>query len=523
MTNMNGAERLDRRELTLRRMSAAVLATLAIAGQASAQSEPYQYSERNDIGSGFGQVGLPSGGVFQPRVEAAIQYASNTNLSQDGSEQTNSAGLEVSPGFYASVSTGSVTAAIDYSMIGRIWDESDSNDLTHRLEANSEWTAIPEWFYVRGQASYDDTIIDPRAGLNYGGRGIFGSSNLAEVATATGSPMLRHRFNDFEVMAQYSYGRTWYLDKGKGEPVTGFELGRDAIDQSANFSFGTAKTGSRVSGRVFYDWQDSDFENQLPYRFERAGFDGALQVSRTLSLVGDVGKESALQVSSTEGGLDEDFWSAGLRWVPNDRSSAEARYGERFFGESYSLKVNHTARLLEFTASYSEQPTVETRRLSLRDFFPGELPPGIPDIDLGLYNRPYLAKSASVGVTAAGSRTRISLSGYQYERDFIDETLPNETNLGVRIGANRDLASNLAADLSLSYSDIERSPEFGSLVTSDLSHDYDTQALLSLSRQAGAKLTMSGEAGYFIRSGTSDYDGWWVGLRAKYEPRARSR
>lgn len=523
MITTNGAGRRHRHELTSRQLTIAVLAALLIAGQAAAQSEPYQYSERDTIGSGFGQVALPSGGVFQPRIEGAVQYASNTNLSEDSSEQIDSAGLEVSPGFYASISTDSVTAAIDYSMIGRIWEESDSNDLTHRLEANSEWTAIPEWFYLRGQATYGDTIIDPRAGLNYGGRGIFGSSNLAEVATATGSPMLRHRFKDFEVVAQYSYGRTWYLDEGKGESVSGFDLGRDAIDQSANFSLGTANTGSRVSGRVFYDWEDSDFENQLPYRYERAGFDGALQFARTLSLVGDVGKESALQVSTMEGGLDEDFWSAGLRWTPNERSSAEARYGERFFGESYSFELQHTARLLELTASYSEQPTVETRRLSLRDFFPGELPPGIPDIDLGLYNRPYLAKSASVGVTAAGSRTRVSLSGYQYERDFIDETLANETNMGVRLGANRQLASNLSADLSLSYSDIERANDSSGLATSEISNDYDTQAVFSVSREASANLTMSGEAGYFIRSGDSDYHGWWVGLRAKYEPRARSR
>ncbi|MGB5102808.1 MAG: TIGR03016 family PEP-CTERM system-associated outer membrane protein [Steroidobacteraceae bacterium] len=497
-----------------------LIAVLGLPGPAGAQTVPYQYSQRGAIGSGLGQMGVPSGGVFQPRIEGAILYSSNTSLAQSGEDQNDAASLELSPGFYASYSSGAGSAAIDYSMIGRAWEDGDSNDLTHRLEANGEWIALPEWFSLRGQASYGDTIIDPRDGLNYGGLGTFGQSNLTEVATATGSPILRHRFKNFEVVAQYSYGRTWYLDEGKGEPVSGFELGRDAIDQSANFSLGTA-TDARVSGRVFYDWQDSDFENQLPYRFERAGFDGGLQISRTLSLVGDVGKESELQVSTTEGGLDEDFWSAGLKWAPNERTSAEARYGERFFGTSYSVAAIHTARLLEFSASYSEQPTVETRRLSLSDIVPGELPTGIPDIELGLYNRPYVAKSANVGVTAAGSRTTLSLSGFQYDRDFIDEALVTETSMGVRLGATRQLASNLSADLSLSYSDIERAQDFDDPVVSGISSDYDTQALLRLNRNAGAKLTLSGEAGYFIRSGALDYDGWWVGLRAKYEPRAR--
>ena len=331
-----------------------VLGALAMGDRTEAQTAPYQYSGRGSIGSGLGQSGLPQGGVFQPRVEAAVQYASNTGLAGEGEERTESAGLELSPGLYASYSVGSIVAAIDYSLIGRAWDDSDANDVSHRLSANGQWQAIPEWFSLVGQATYGDSILDPRQGLNYGGRGIFGSSNLAEVATASGGPVIQHRFKSFQVLAQYSYGRTWYLDEGKGESPTGINLGRDAIDQSANFSIGTAVPDSRVSGRVFYNWQDSEFENQFPYRYERAGFDGALQVTRTLSLVGDVGRESDLQFSTTEGGLDEDFWSAGLRWAPNERSSAEARYGERFFGDSYLLELNHSARLLEFSATYSE-------------------------------------------------------------------------------------------------------------------------------------------------------------------------
>lgn len=504
-------------------MAAGAVAVLAMAGEAVAQTVPYQSGQRAAIGSGLGQSALPRGGVFQPRIEGAIQYSSNLDLAVSGEEQSDSASLELAPGFYASYSTGAVTAAIDYSLLGRAWEDSDANDVSHRLAANGEWMAIPEWFALRGQATYGDTIIDSREGLNYGGRGTFGRSNLAEVATATGSPVLRHRFGDFEVLAQYSYGRTWYLDAGKGELADGFDLGRDAIDQDASFRFGTAGTGSRLTGSVFYDWQDSDFEDQLPYRFERAGLDAGLQVSRTLSIVADVGKESALQLGTTEGGLDEDFWSAGLRWAPNERSSAEARFGERFFGNSYSVSVNHAARLLEIQASYSEDPTVETRRMSLADIVPGELPPGIPDFDLGPYNRPYVAKAANLGVAAAGSRTTLRLSVYQYERDFIDESLVNETSQGVRLGATRRLASNLTADLSLSFSDIERADDFDNPLSTETSSDYDTEALLRLNRTSGGKLTVSGEAGWFQRTGGLDYDGWWVGLRARYEPRANAR
>jgi hypothetical protein len=128
--------------------------------------------------------------------------------------------------------------------------------------------AVPDWFALRGQASYSDSVIDPRQGLNYGGIGIFGAGNLQEVATASVNPVLRHRFNDFQLVAQYSYGRTWYLDEGKGLPVVGFVDDQDSRDQSAAVLL-APDAGSRLSARVFYDCRNR-VRKRAPYRYERA-------------------------------------------------------------------------------------------------------------------------------------------------------------------------------------------------------------------------------------------------------------
>ena len=176
----------------------------------------------------------------------------------------------------------------------------------------------------------------------------------------------------------------------------------------------------RCTRLAFYDWQKSEFDNALPYKYERLGLDLGYQVSRTVTLLGMVGVESDLDESSTQGGLDSSFWNVGARWDPNDRTSAEARYGERFFGSSWSLEATHRARLLEFDASYSEEPTVETRTLSLGQFNPGELPPGAPDVDFGRFNSsPFIARNATAGVRAVGSLTTLGLRAFQYERDYL--------------------------------------------------------------------------------------------------------
>jgi hypothetical protein len=514
-------------------VAVAVCAALAAPATAGAQTTsgrdsgrivPYQASQRHEIGSGLGQSDLPRGGVFQPRVEAAVQYASNVNLAEDSSDELGMAGLELAPGFYASYASATALAVIDYSLIGRVWEESDYNDVSNRLSANGQWDFVPEWLSLRGDASYTDGIVDPRAGLNYGGLGIFGSSNLNEVATASISPVFRHRFNDLEVAAQYRYGRTWYLDEGKGQPTVGFTYNQDSVDQSANVSAGTAAdTGSRLSASVFYDWQKSEYDVALPFQYERAGIDLGYRIGRTLTVVGDAGLESDLDESSTAGGLDSDFWSAGLRWDPNDRTSAEGRYGQRFFGDSWSLSASHRARLLEFDASYSEEPTVETRTLSLGEFNPGELPGWFPGDEFGRFNSaPFIARNAAAGVRAIGSRTRVGLRGYQQERDYLSARLRDETTLGVTFNAVRDLASNLSADFELSYYD--RDYAFDQDVTDEQfdSTYQDVQAIFRLIRSTGERLTLTGEAGYFTRDADSvagnDYDGWWIGLRARWIP-----
>ena len=488
-------------------------------GVAMAQSQPFQSVQRGNIGTGIGQQALPAGTVFEPRVDATVQYVANIELLANGLPHIDMAGLELAPGFYASHSTDSITAAIDYSLIGRVWEESDFDDVSHRLAANGQWNAVPEWFQLRGQASYSDSVIDPSAGLNYGGLGIFGAGNLAEVGTASVTPVLQHRFSDLQLDAEYTYARVWYLDVDENQPIVGFISEQDSEDQSARVTFGTFEEGSRVLAKVFYEWQRSDFEVALPYEYERAGFDGGFRFARTLSLVGDIGRESDLDESTTEGGLDSDFWSAGLRWEPSDRTSAEARYGERFFGDSYTFRANHRARLFEFDASYTEAPTIETRLLSLGGFQPGELPGGPPGVGTGgLSSTPFVGRDARIGVTAVGSITRLNLTGVYYERDYIRDVLGDEVRSGVELGVTRQLASNLSTDVNVYYTEFESDLTGLGGPASEPEVYYDTQVILRLNRASGPHFTLGGETGYLIRTGDGDYEGWWVALRLRWLP-----
>jgi hypothetical protein len=485
-----------------------------------AQTIPNQSSRRNAYGSGPGQQELPPGLTTEPRIDAAVQYASNLQLSSTGGDSA--IGLEVSPGAYVAYRSPSFVGAVDYSLITRVWDDGDLNDVSHLLAANGRWVAVPDLFSISGDASYGDVVIDGTQGGNFGNMGVFNTSNITEQATASVRPSLQKRFKDFEAALNYSYGRVWYLDEGKGLVVTEVgTVGQDSINQTAEASLALVPGARRISGKAFYTWQDYDFEVSLPYRFERAGVEGGWELTRTLSLVGDVGKESQLDVDTSAGGLDSDFWSAGMRWQPNQRSSAEARYGERFFGSSYSVEVRHSNRYVTVNASYSEAPEVDSRRVNFNEFEPGELPPWFnPDIDASAYNsQPYVAKAMRLGVSAEGSRTSLSLRGYITEREYLNDQIGDEDIAGVALVASRRVAANVSVDGQATYVDRARGEtSYFTGFPQPATHTYDTDLTLRGNRNFGPRLVASVEAGYFNSAGTNDYDGWWLGLRGRWYP-----
>ena len=63
-----------------------------------------QSARRSEVGAGLGQQDLTRGLVFEPRIEGAIQHADNINL-VEATPSRRRAGLELSPGFYASYSS----------------------------------------------------------------------------------------------------------------------------------------------------------------------------------------------------------------------------------------------------------------------------------------------------------------------------------------------------------------------------------------------------------------------------------
>ena len=484
---------------------------------AVAVADPYGFDLRSKFVRDAEPETRPPGLDLKPRIDSALYFVGNINLAEDSADEIDTAGIELSPGIYASYKSNRADATLDYTFIGRAFEEDDYDTVSHLLNAHGSYMLVQDLFFIDAQAGYSDSIIDAAQGTNYGGVGLFNRGNMEETGRASVTPRLSKQFGGFRFDASYTYGRVWYFESdvepNPGTIFVGFN--EDSEDQRAYASLGTADPENAATFKAYYEWQKSEYELSQPYQYERAGADTSLRLTRTLRLVADGGVETDLTKSTTEGGLDADFWHAGFRWQPDSRTYLDARYGERFFGDSWSVEARRESRLLTLRASYTEDPEVETRRIGL-DFDPDDFPLPPPNDFAFLSASPYVRKDGTLTAIVAGAKTEVRLDVYDRKREYIQNLAPDEDTAGVLLNIARDIGRDLYGEIAGRYEDIERGQQTvlpGSPVTF---HDYDRDVTLRLTWEAYRNFRASGEVGYLARSGDREYDGEWAALRFRY-------
>ena len=491
---------------------AALLLQAPIAG-----ADPYHYDLKSKFIREDDTEQRPPGLDLEPRIDSALLFVGNINLAEESEDEVDVAGIEVAPGLYATYNSNRADGTFDYTFIGRKFEEEDYDSVSHFLSARGRYMLVQDLLFISAHAAYSDSIIDSARGTNYGGTGLFDRSNVAETARASVTPSLTKDFGGFRFDASYTYGRVWYFDSDDApDPGTIFVgFNDDSEDQRAHASLGTSDPENAATLRASYEWRNSEFESSQPFRYERTGLDTSLRLTRTLRLVADGGVESDLTESTTQGGLDAEYWHAGLRWQPDERTSIDARYGERFFGDSYSVSARRETRFLTLRASYSEDPEVETRRVGI-DFDPDDFPVPPPD-DFSIFaGFPYIRKDGIVTAILEGARTQVRLDVYDRKREYLQNALPDEDTSGVRLNVARDFGADFYGELQARYEDLERGRATVTPTGPLLFHDYDRDYLVRLTWEAYVNLTASAEVGYLARSGDREYDGEWLALRFRF-------
>ncbi len=369
-----------------------------------------------------------------PHLNLRETYTDNVALAPKGQEQ-NELITQINPGVSVS-KTGNrlkVNAAYTLQTLSYLRDNR-RNNINHQLSAsaNAEW--VKDFFYTDASTSISQQNISLLGVQSPDNINVTG--NRANVRTYQISPYIRSRIGNFaDYLLRYTHNAV-------NTSAAGIS---DSQSDRVNAELNSARAFHKLGWRLLYS---KEYVNNANFQdYQREKFTGELRylLSRKLSLVGAYGYENNTFLSvgpKPEGS----FWNAGVAWTPSIRTKLEARFGKRYFGDTYLLDYSQRSRRTVWSVSYNEDVTTTQSQLfipvaidtaSLLDSqFSSAIPDpviraqfiedfivqnGLPSTTVGslnfLANRAFLQKRLQGAVSINGVRNTMIFSLFSTTRD----------------------------------------------------------------------------------------------------------
>jgi uncharacterized protein (PEP-CTERM system associated) len=398
---------------------------------------------------------------FEPTLDGKAIYTDNAN--HRDSDPQDALILSATPGFtLRSKGSRRVEATLQYGLTGvQRFDENDSTDLLHKLNAMGTAELVEDFLFIDGSARISQEIISLEGSLV---EAEISDSNRANVGTYSVSPYVQKRLGTFaNAQARYTAsGAIFENDVAANQNVNAFTAGLTSGTRFDDLSWG-----------VNYSIRDARNRNNVDTTFEQVVASLGYALTRRFRVFGTVGEEWNDYLSATE--TDGSSWSAGFGWSPGRRTSIEASIGERFFGSTYSLSARHRTRASNWNVRYAEDLSdlslflfttgtvydyLCTDPLRIYVNWPFNVSPapecqiigvGEPGMLFDLRNGVFVSKSLSAGVSWGIGKLNYSLNAFDLRRDFQLLDAEDRTQ-GVTAALSYRLAPNTRATGSLGLS-----------------------------------------------------------------------
>jgi uncharacterized protein (PEP-CTERM system associated) len=294
---------------------------------------------------------------IQPRLKLRETYTDNLRLAPKGREESDFV-TEVEPGISINHLGPRLQLNVDYSLQYRLYaNHGSANGHNHALNSNALLDVWDRHLFLQASARIAQQNLSPLGAQSLSNINVTG--NRTDVRQATVSPYWVSRLGSWgNVEARY----TWSRVDTSGEAR---DIGSDTRAVNLTLKNGPAFTTFGWSGT--YSRQDiqSTGGGQFPERtLETTSVTGSYRLFPTLSMLATVGYEDN-SYGSTQGSTAGRFWNVGADWVPSTRTRVRGTFGERYFGNTYSLDAEHRTRLTTTMLSYSEQIVATPSRFDL--------------------------------------------------------------------------------------------------------------------------------------------------------------
>ncbi|MBK1672774.1 TIGR03016 family PEP-CTERM system-associated outer membrane protein [Ectothiorhodospira shaposhnikovii] len=347
---------------------------------------------------------------FTPRVSVSQTYTDNVNLAPRSEDKESDSVSQLNTGFSLQRSGGRTDLSLGYNLQSlAYWQDDGRNTVYHQFAGDSTTTLIRETLFLDASATYGQRLLDGRDG--FAGDNIV-TSERADVARYSVSPYWRQGFGSFAT-GEVRY--TW----DKVDYQSGDITRNNSENQRIQATLNSGPRFTTVGWGLSYSWDESTYDDGTDVTLESLEALVRLNLSSQFSVYAAGGQERNdynRAVGNAE--PDDTFWRAGFTWLPGPRTSLDAFYGERFFGDTYGLTFSHRFRHATWRVGYSESIT----SLSRIEFVPiGFIVVGdelLLVLDPQLVPDAYIAKRLDVSVSGQRSRLSWGLAATREERFY---------------------------------------------------------------------------------------------------------
>ena len=144
-------------------------------------------------------------------------------------------------------------------------------------------------------------------------------------------------------------------DSGGDDPATGSASSTDSTSQRYYAKIESGSRFNELPWSATFERKDIDYENADSTTLQELLGTVGFVYSRELRLVGSLGYEDN-KFRSAGDPASGIIWDVGVRWTPSGRTTLEATYGRRFFGDRYFFNLSHESRRTKWHVTYDEVP-----------------------------------------------------------------------------------------------------------------------------------------------------------------------
>ena len=416
---------------------------------------------------------VPRGWTVVPELSVKEVFTDNVFLTASDEEEDFVTELTPRINIYGNAKRASVR--VNYALQGLLYaNNGDENTHFHQLFSAGVFELVRQLVFIDGSATITQqnrtdtgrgvfTNFGPGTFLGGVGDNISVTGERTTVTTYGLSPYLVQRLGDW-ADAELRFGYDDVSESDEDEPVDG---SRRTTDSTSQRYYAKIESGSRFNELPWsatFERRDIDYENADSTTFQELLGTVGFVYSPELSLVGSLGHEDNSFRSAGDAGSGI-IWDVGVRWTPSGRTTLEATYGRRFFGDRYFFNLSHESRRTKWHLSYDEVPyTARDAQIDEAVAARGGAIPiidpvtGLPTVSGAgiprLSDEVYVQRRLSGGLVIEAGRNDFDILVFQEERDYQSSGLGDEF-WGASILWTRNISRLTYLDMSAGWTSVD--------------------------------------------------------------------